>query len=186
MIDMAVFISGRGSNLHALIEAAQTPDYPARIALVVSNNPDAPGLQYARDAGITTFVASVFPKRADFARIVSCALNGIDLIALAGFMRILDSEFVDRWRGRIVNIHPSLLPDFPGLHPQRQALAAGVKYSGCTVHHVVPQVDSGLIIAQAIVPVERADTEDMLTARILEAEHQLYPIAIDYIARRLG
>lgn len=185
MIDTAVFISGRGSNLRALIEASQTPGYPARIALVVSDQPEAPGLHYAHAAGITTFVASVFPKRKDFARIVGCALSGIDLIALAGFMRILDGEFVERWQGRIVNIHPSLLPDFPGLHPQRQALAAGRKYSGCTVHHVVPAVDAGPIIAQAVVPIEPGDSEDTLTARILESEHRLYPIAIDYIARQL-
>ena len=185
---VGVLISGRGSNLRALIEAAADPAYPAEICLVVSNRPDAPGLAYAAGAGIAHRTIAE-PSRALFASEADGALrqSGVELVALAGFMRILDSAFVEAWRDRLVNIHPSLLPAFPGLHPQRQALAAGVRFSGCTVHFVRPAVDSGPIIAQAVVPVHGDDDEALLAARILAAEHILYPMALRLFAEgRLG
>ena len=176
---VGVLISGRGSNLQALIDAASEPAYPAEIVLVISNRPDAAGLARAARAGIAH---CTIPDtgRPVFAVAADAALrqSGAQLIALAGFMRILDTTFVEAWRDRLVNIHPSLLPAFPGLHPQRQALAAGVRFSGCTVHFVRPQVDSGPIIAQAAVPVHPDDDEARLAARILAAEHRLYPLAV--------
>ena len=155
-LKVGVLISGRGSNLQALIDAARDPAYPAEIGFVVSNRADAPGLARAASTGI------------------ACRT----IVALAGFMRILDNRFVEAWRERMINIHPSLLPAFPGLHPQRQALAAGVKVAGCTVHFVRPEVDSGPIIAQAVVPVHADDDEERLSARILAAEHRLYPLVV--------
>jgi phosphoribosylglycinamide formyltransferase-1 len=176
---VGVLISGRGSNLQALIEAAATPHYPAEIRLVISNRADAAGLDRARRAGIATRVIAD-ANRERFAAEAHHALRGagIEFVALAGFMRILDGGFVEAWRDRMVNIHPSLLPAFPGLHPQRQALAAGVKFSGCTVHFVRNEVDTGPIIAQAVVPVLPEDDEDRLSTRILAAEHRLYPLAL--------
>ncbi len=180
---VGVLISGRGSNLQALIDAAADQAYPAEIATVISNRGDAAGLQRADAAGISRHVVGD-PDRAAFAatadRIVREA--GVELIALAGFMRILDTAFVTAWRDRMINIHPSLLPGFPGLHPQRQALAAGVKFSGCTVHFVRAAVDTGPIIAQAVVPVEDGDDEERLAARILAVEHRLYPLAVRLFA----
>jgi len=178
-LKLAVFISGRGSNLQALIDAASDPIYPAEIALVISNRADAAGLVRAAAAGIPR-LAIEETDRAAFAGIADRALHkaGVGLIALAGFMRLLDTEFVVAWRDRMVNIHPSLLPAFPGLRAQRQALAAGVKFSGCTVHFVRPEVDTGPIIAQAVVPVADDDNEVRLADRILAAEHRLYPLAI--------
>jgi phosphoribosylglycinamide formyltransferase-1 len=180
---VGVVISGRGSNLQALIDAAADPAYPAEIVLVLSDRADAPGLARAADAGIAQR-AIPHPSRPAFAAAADELLrqSGAELVALAGFMRILDSAFVDAWRDRLVNIHPSLLPAFPGLHPQRQALAAGVKFSGCTVHFVRAAVDSGPIIAQAVVPVHCGDDEDRLAARILAAEHRLYPMAVRLFA----
>jgi phosphoribosylglycinamide formyltransferase-1 len=174
-----VLISGRGSNLQALIDAAADPAYPAEIALVISNRLEATGLQRAAQAGIVRQVIAE-PDRAAFATAADAALrqSGVELVALAGFMRLLDTSFVEAWRDRMVNIHPSLLPAFPGLHPQRQALAAGVRFSGCTVHLVRAEVDTGPIIAQAVVPVHDDDDEDSLAARILAAEHRLYPLAV--------
>lgn len=178
-------ISGRGSNLQALIEAAADPGYPAEIVLVISNRTEAQGLQRATEAGIAHQVIAE-PDRTLFAAAADQALrqHGIELVALAGFMRLLDAGFVDAWRDRMINIHPSLLPAFPGLHPQRQALAAGARFSGCTVHFVRPEMDTGPIIAQAIVPVHDEDNEERLAARILAAEHRLYPLAVRLFAER--
>ena len=176
---VGVLISGRGSNLQALIDAAADPLYPAEIGLVISNRADAAGLERARRAGIPGRVAAD-ANREHFAAEAHHALRGagIEFVALAGFMRILHDGFVDGWRDRLVNIHPSLLPAFPGLHPQRQALAAGVRFSGCTAHFVRKAVDTGPIIGQAVVPVLPDDDEARLSARILAAEHRLYPIAV--------
>lgn len=178
-LKVGVLISGRGSNLQALIDAAADPAYPAEIVLVISNRADAAGLGRAEAAGIPNQVIAE-RDRAAFAAAADHELRAanVGLVALAGFMRLLDTDFVAAWRDRMVNIHPSLLPAFPGLHPQRQALAAGVKFSGCTVHFVRAEVDSGPIIAQAVVPVEDGDDEDRLAARILAAEHRLYPLAV--------
>jgi phosphoribosylglycinamide formyltransferase-1 len=176
---VGVLISGRGSNLQALIDAAADPAYPAEIGLVISNRADAAGLERARRAGIPSRIIAD-KNREHFAAEAHHALRGagVTFVALAGFMRILHEGFVEGWRDRLVNIHPSLLPAFSGLHPQRQALAAGVKFSGCTVHFVRNAVDTGPIIAQAAVPVLPDDDEDQLSARILEAEHRLYPMAV--------
>ena len=176
---VGVLISGRGSNLQALIEAATDPDYPAEIALVISNRTEAQGLQRAEAAGIPRQVI-VQKERAPFAAAADRALrqHRVELIALAGFMRLLDTGFVEAWRDRMINIHPSLLPAFPGLYPQRQTLAAGARFSGCTVHFVRPEMDSGPIIAQAIVPVHDDDDEERLAGRILAQEHRLYPLAV--------
>jgi phosphoribosylglycinamide formyltransferase-1 len=170
----------------SLIEAAQAPDYPAEIALVVSNRPGAGGLARAEAAGIPTTVVDhkLFPDRASFDAEIGQAFGkaGVDLICLAGFMRILSDEFVRTWSGRMLNIHPSLLPLFKGLHPHRQALDAGVRIHGCTVHFVVPELDSGPIVAQAAVPVLPGDDEDALAARVLAEEHRLYPLGLELVA----
>ena len=180
---VAVLISGRGSNLQALIDAARDPAYPAEIVSVISNRRGAPGLQRAEAAGIPNHVIAD-PDRAGFAEAANRILHdaGVELVALAGFMRILDTGFVEAWTDLMMNIHPSLLPAFPGLHPQRQALAAGVKFSGCTVHFVRSEVDSGPIVAQAVVPVLPGDDVASLSARILAAEHRLYPLVLRLIA----
>jgi phosphoribosylglycinamide formyltransferase-1 len=185
-VRVAVFISGRGSNLSALIEAARAPDYPAEIALVFSNREDAPGLAVARAAGVPVKVISHkgFASREDFDAAIDAALReaGIALIAEAGFMRIHSEWFVKRWEGRMLNIHPSLLPSFPGIRVHQQALDAGVKISGCTVHFMVTELDSGPIIAQAAVPVLPGDTAETLAARILIEEHRIYPQALRDVA----
>lgn len=180
---IGVLISGRGSNLQALIDAAAAPDYPAEIACVISNRADAPGLERAARAGIAHEVIA-HRNREAFAAAADAVLreHEVGLVALAGYMRILDTGFVETWRDRLVNIHPSLLPAFPGLHPQRQALAAGVKFSGCTVHFVRAEVDTGPIVAQAVVPVHDNDDEERLADRILAAEHRLYPVAVRLFA----
>lgn len=182
---VAALISGRGSNLEALIEAARAPGYPADIALVVSNVAGAVGLGHAAAAGIDSLVIEhgAYPDRESFDRAVDAALRerGIELICLAGFMRLLSPAFVTGWLGRLINIHPSLLPAFKGLHPHRQALEAGVKLHGCTVHFVTPEIDDGPIIAQAAVPVREDDDETALAARVLAAEHALYPLAVRLI-----
>jgi len=180
---VAILISGRGSNMAALIEAAKAADYPAEIALVVSNVPDVAGLERAREAGIIAMVVDHKPfgkDRAAFEAALQKLLDEhrIDLICLAGFMRLFTAEFVQRWSGRMLNIHPSLLPLFPGLDPHGQALRAGVKTSGATVHFVIPETDAGPIIAQESVPVLPDDTSDTLAARVLEAEHRIYPQAL--------
>jgi phosphoribosylglycinamide formyltransferase-1 len=180
---LGVLISGRGSNLQALIAACAEPAYPAEVALVISNRADAPGLARAAAAMIPAAVIA-HRERSEFAAQAAERLRaaGVDLVCLAGFMRLLDPDFVEAWRDRMVNIHPSLLPAFPGLHPQRQALAAGVRFAGCTVHFVRPEVDTGPIIAQAVVPVHADDDEARLAARILAAEHRLYPLAVRLVA----
>jgi len=176
---VGVLISGRGSNLQALIEAATDPAYPAEIVLVVSNRAEAQGLHRAAEAGIPREVIP-HPDRAAFAAATDAALrrHRVEFVVLAGFMRLLDTAFVEAWRDRMINIHPSLLPAFPGLHPQRQALAAGARFSGCTVHFVRPETDSGPIIAQAVVPVHDDDDEERLARRILAEEYRLYPLAL--------
>lgn len=180
---VGVLISGRGSNLRALLAACADPTYPAEIVSVVSDRAEAPGLAYAQSAGIRS---TVIPHRARqaFAAQAEVLLRdqGVQLVCLAGFMRVLDTAFVEAWRDRTVNIHPSLLPVFPGLHPQRQALAAGVRFTGCTVHFVRSEVDAGPIIAQAVVPILPDDDEITLSARILGVEHRLYPLTVRFIA----
>jgi phosphoribosylglycinamide formyltransferase-1 len=183
---VGILISGRGSNMAALIEAARENDYPAEIACVVSNVAAAAGIETARRAGIATAVIPHrdYPDRETFDRAVSTELekHGAGLVALAGFMRIQSPWFPQHWAGRIINIHPSLLPSFRGLHVQQQALDAGVRLSGCTVHFVTPDLDSGPIIAQAAVPVLAGDTADTLAARILRQEHRLYPLVVRWLA----
>ena len=183
---VAILISGRGSNMVALVEAARAPDYPAEIVLVISNRPEAPGLQRARAAGVKGVAIDHkgFATREAFDAAVEAVLleEGIELVCHAGFMRIQSEAFATRWLGRQLNIHPSLLPSFKGLHPQRQALEAGVRISGCTVHYVTPELDAGPIIAQAAVPVLPGDTVETLAERILTSEHGLYPLALRLVA----
>ena len=185
-LKVGILISGRGSNMAALIEAAKADDYPAEIACVVSNVATAPGLKIAQEAGVTTVTVSHkdFPDREAFDRAISAELDkcGVELVALAGFMRIQSPWFPARWAGRIVNIHPSLLPAFPGLHVQQQAIDAGVRVSGCTVHFVTAELDAGPIIAQAAVPVLEDDNAETLANRILRQEHRLYPLVVRWIA----
>ena len=175
---IAVLISGRGSNMQALIEAARDEDFPAEIVLVASNNPDAAGLEIARAAGIETEVINHrdFDDRESFEEALDSTIKlyGARIVCLAGFMRILTPWFTERWRDLLINIHPSLLPAFKGLHTHERALEAGVRIHGCTVHYVRPEMDDGPIIGQAAVPVLPGDTPDTLSERVLQAEHQLY------------
>ncbi|GBQ80808.1 phosphoribosylglycinamide formyltransferase [Asaia bogorensis] len=180
---IAVFISGRGSNMNALIEACARPDYPARIALVLSNNPDAAGLETARNAGLEAVAIDhrLFPKdREGHEKAIEACLEkaGIEVICLAGYMRVLTPYLVGRWAGRMLNIHPSLLPAYPGLDTHERALAAGDTRHGCTVHLVTDGVDEGPVLGQAEVPVLPGDTPSALAARVLEQEHRLYPEAL--------
>ena len=181
---VGILISGRGSNMQALVEAAAAPDYPAEIACVISNRPEAAGLAWAKARGIATAVVdhTKFPSREAFEAELGRALAGVDLVACAGFMRLMTKGFVDSWRDRMINIHPSLLPAFPGLDTHARALAAGVRIHGCTVHFVRTEVDAGPIIAQAAVPVLSGDTTEALAARVLAAEHRLYPMALALVA----
>ena len=184
---VAILISGRGSNMTALIEAAKAKDYPAEIALVVSNRPDAAGLDRARSCGIPTAVidhTTFGGDRETFEHALDRQLREqrIDLVCLAGFMRLLTPWFVNRWSGRMLNIHPSLLPQFKGLHTHRRALEAGVKRHGATVHFVVAEMDAGPIVMQDSVAVHENDTEETLAARVLELEHQIYPRALRAVA----
>ncbi|RDD62797.1 phosphoribosylglycinamide formyltransferase [Ferruginivarius sediminum] len=185
-VKVGALISGRGSNLQALIDAAQAPDYPVEIACVISNRPDAAGLDRAEAAGIPAEVVdhTLFPTRAGFEGALSESLvsAGCELVCLAGFMRVLTASFVELWRDRLINIHPSLLPAFPGLDTHAAALAAGVKIAGCTVHFVRETVDAGPIIGQAAVPVLPGDDADSLAARVLGAEHRLYPHCLGLVA----
>lgn len=178
-VKTAVLISGSGSNLQALIDATKKADYPVDIALVISNKEDAYGLTRAKDAGIETLVINHrdYDGRDAFDTAIDDALqeHGIELVCLAGFMRILTADFTTNWKGRMLNIHPSLLPSFRGINAQKQALDAGVKISGCTVHLVTPDLDDGPIIGQSAVPVKDGDTVESLSQRILTAEHILYP-----------
>lgn len=182
----AVLVSGRGSNMVALIEAAKDPSYPAEIALVLSNRPGAGALDRAAAAGIPSCVVDhkAHPGREAFEDAMQAELEarGIELVCLAGFMRILTPGFIARWEDRLINIHPSLLPSFRGLHTHERALQEGVRLHGCTVHYVVPELDAGPIIAQGAVPVLDDDTPDSLGARVLEVEHRLYPLGLALVA----
>ena len=183
---VAILISGRGSNMAALIEAAKDKTYPAEIVLVISNRPDAGGLLVAQANRIATEVVdhTAGKDRPTFERALQAVLerNRIDIICLAGFMRLLTAGFVSRWQNRIINIHPALLPAFKGLDTHRRALEAGVKVHGATVHFVVPEMDSGPIIAQAAVTVRPGETEKELAARVLKVEHHIYPLALKLLA----
>ena len=184
---VAILISGRGSNMEALIEAAKAPDYPAQIVGVFSNKPDAGGLQIAASHGIATAWRwhKDYPSRTGFELALADVLKlwRPDIIALAGFMRILTPEFTETWKGRMINIHPSLLPLYRGLHTHESVLAAGDKEHGCTVHFVSPGVDEGPTILQARVPVLPGDTPDTLSERVLVEEHRIYPEALALVAR---
>lgn len=184
---VAVLISGRGSNMMSLVQAASAPGYPARIALVLSNNPDSAGLELARAAGIGARAIDhrgFGRDRPAHEAAIDAVLRaeGIEIVCLAGYMRLLTPFLVDAWQGRMLNIHPSLLPAFPGLHTHARALAAGAKLHGCTVHRVTEEMDCGPILAQAAVPVLDGDTEDSLAARVLRQEHVLYPTALASVA----
>ena len=182
----AILISGRGSNMKSLIEAAKAPVYPAKIVGVFSNKADAPGLDYAREHGIPTATLSHrdYADRESFDHAVDEVLAGWDaeLVCLAGFMRILSPGFVANWQGRMLNIHPSLLPKYAGLNTHSRALADGAEEHGCTVHFVTADLDAGPIIKQEVVPVMAGDTEELLAARVLEAEHRAYPRALERVA----
>jgi phosphoribosylglycinamide formyltransferase-1 len=182
---VAVLISGRGSNLQSLLDAAKAPDYPARIVLVISNRADAYGLERAKAAGIATRVIPHAGKtREAFDAELDADLRaaGAEIVCLAGFMRILSDGFAKRWEGRLLNIHPSLLPDFKGTHVHERVLEAGVSHSGASVHFVVPELDAGPVVAQEKVPVHPTDTPETLAARVLEVEHRLYPAALRLLA----
>jgi phosphoribosylglycinamide formyltransferase-1 len=183
---VAILISGRGSNMSALIEAAKAPDYPAEIVGVLSNRAAAAGLAVAATEGIAaaSLAQSKFPSRDMFEDVMTQILESwdVDLVCLAGFMRVLGEDFVNRWEGRMINIHPSLLPLYRGLHTHERALADGAKVHGCTVHFVTPGLDEGAPILQAEVPVLPGDTPDTLAARILIEEHRIYPEALRMLA----
>jgi len=184
---VAILISGRGSNMASLIAASCQPDYPAEIALVVSNRPDAGGLSLARQAGVPVAVVDhreFGGDREAHEQAIQAVLReaGAELVCLAGYMRLLTPFLVERWAGRMLNVHPSLLPAFPGLHTHTRALAAGVKLHGCTVHLVTQSTDEGPILAQAAVPVLPGDTEEVLAARVLAQEHVIYPMALRLLA----
>ena len=184
---VAILISGRGSNMAALIKAAAADDYPAEIAVVISNRADAAGLERAKASGVATVVIESKPfgkDRGAFEAALQAALDHhkVELICLGGFMRLFTAGFVQRWYGRMLNIHPSLLPSFPGLDPHAQALRAGVKISGATVHFVIPETDAGPILMQGAVGVSDHDTAETLSERILEVEHRIYPDALRLLA----
>ncbi|MEJ8573351.1 phosphoribosylglycinamide formyltransferase [Microbaculum marinum] len=185
-VPVAIMISGRGSNMAALVEASRAPDFPAEIVLVLSNRPDAKGLETASAAGIATEVIDYRGKgsRKAFEEGASSAIerSGAEIICLAGFMRLLSPGFVERWHDRLINIHPSLLPAFPGLNTHERALEAGVKITGCTVHFVRAEMDNGPIIVQAAVPVSHKDTAETLAKRVLAVEHRVYPLALRLVA----
>lgn len=186
---VGVLVSGRGSNLQALLDACAEPGFPARIGLVISNIPGVYALERAEKAGVPTLVIphKSFPSREAFDAAMDAALRaaGVEIVCLAGFMRLLTAGFVDGWRGRMINIHPSLLPAFKGLHTHRRALEAGVARHGCTVHLVTAELDDGPILVQAEVPVLPGDDEDSLAARVLEQEHKAYPQALRLLAETL-
>ncbi|MHA1113361.1 MAG: phosphoribosylglycinamide formyltransferase [Alphaproteobacteria bacterium] len=185
-LKLGILISGRGTNMAALIAACAAPGFPAEVAMVISNRPAAAGLARARDAGIATKVVphGDFADRESFDAALDAALRaaGVDLVCLAGFMRLLSEGFVTAWRDRAINIHPSLLPAFKGLDVQARAVAAGVRFSGCTVHFLRPAMDDGPIIVQAAVAVRPDDTGESLAARVLDEEHRCYPLAVRLIA----
>lgn len=188
-IKIGILISGNGTNLQAIIDASQEDRFPAEIAIVISNNPSAYGLKRAISADIPIKVIDhkLFNQRKDFDAAVSAELRKADceLVCLAGFMRILSEEFINDWPMKIINIHPSLLPSFKGRNVQKQAIDAGVRIAGCTVHFVISELDSGPIIAQAAVPVLKKDSPDSLSARILQQENHLYPLALELIAKKI-
>ena len=184
---VAVLISGRGSNMAALIEAAKAKDYPAEIVLVVSNRPEAGGLLVARAAGIATETVDHTKFSGDrnrFEHEIQSLLEKyrIEIICLAGFMRLLTADFLERWQWRIINIHPALLPDFKGLDTHKRVIDAGVKIHGATVHFVVPELDSGPVIAQGAINVRPGDSEEALAVRVLKVEHRIYPLALKLVA----
>ncbi len=185
-LKIAILISGRGSNMMSLLEACKAPDFPAIPVIIVSNQSDAPGLQTAQKAGIATATLerSEYSSRQAYDSALSDILkkHGVEIICLAGFMQILSKDFVEKWHNRILNIHPSLLPAFKGLNTHQRALDAGVKFTGCTVHYVRYEMDTGPIISQAVVPVLEDDTADTLAARVLVEEHRIYPKALKQVA----
>ena len=187
MIKLAVLISGRGSNLQAIIDACATGKIPATVAVVISNDPAVPGLERAKKHNLPAVVIDNrnFQDKHTYELEIVKVLreHKVDLVCLAGYMRIVGQVLLDHFRGKIVNIHPSLLPSFPGLHAQKQALEHGVTVTGCTVHFVDEGCDTGPIIIQSAVPVKEDDTEETLSARILEQEHHIYPLAIEFIAK---
>ena len=188
-LKIAVLISGRGSNLQALMAACQDPTYPAEIVAVISNEPEARGIKYAAEASLPTHIVDHrnYPSRHAFEQQLTSIMSsaGVELICLAGFMRLLSNNFVTQWSDKLINIHPSLLPAFRGLNAQAQAISSGVKFSGCTVHFVRTKMDTGPIICQAVVPIHDIDNADSLTKKILEQEHIIYPIAVFWIAKGL-
>ncbi|MBM3585237.1 MAG: phosphoribosylglycinamide formyltransferase [Alphaproteobacteria bacterium] len=185
-LKLAVLVSGSGTNLQALIDACKEPGFPAEIVQVVSNRPGVTALERAAGAGIPTDVINhkAFTTRVAFDAAIHAVLeaSGADLVCLAGFMRLFTDGFVERWRDRMINIHPSLLPAFPGRHTHKRALDAGVRFTGCTVHYVRPEMDTGPIIVQAALPVHPDDTVERLRERVLSAEHRSYPLAVRLIA----
>jgi phosphoribosylglycinamide formyltransferase-1 len=185
-LNLAIFISGRGSNMRSIIEACKTPDYPATVNMVLSNRPDAPGLDYAAGQGIKTEIVDhkLFATREAFESEIQEILSHykVDLIALAGFLRILTPGFIEKWPQRIINVHPSLLPDYKGLNTHERAIADGKKEAGCTIHYVVPEIDSGEIILQKRVPILPGDTPGTLAERVVVQEHSAYPEAIRIVA----
>ena len=189
-IKLAVLISGRGSNMEALIKACADPEYPATMAVVISNRPDAPGIEKAKAAGIATDIVDhkKFSSRSEFETALQTALlkyAPVDLVCLAGFMRILTADFVNQWHNRMINIHPSLLPDYKGLDTYARALADGRTEAGCTVHYVVPEMDNGPTIIQKRVPILAGDTPETLATRILAQEHGAYTEAVRLVATRI-
>lgn len=185
-LPIGILVSGRGSNMEAIADAIEAGDVPARIEVVISDRPQARALDLARQRGLKalSLEPGAFPSRQAYDLALAAALKegGVELAVLAGFMRLLSQDFLDQFPGRVINIHPALLPAFPGINAQRQALEYGVKYSGCTVHFVDAGTDTGPIIAQAVVPVRDDDTPEALAARILVEEHRLYPAVIKWIA----
>ena len=188
-IKLAILISGRGSNMESLIRACADPDFPAQVAIVISNKPDAPGLEKAEKMGISVLALDqkAYTQRSEFENSLHKTLigNNIDLVCLAGFMKILSPDFVRKWTERILNIHPSLLPDYPGLNTYERALADKRTESGCTIHFVTAEMDAGPVILQHRVPILPDDTPDMLAIRILEQEHIAYPLALRRVAENL-
>ena len=186
-LKLGILVSGRGSNMRALVKACRDARFPARVAIVISNRPDAAGLKFAAKAGIPTAVVDhkAFADRDSFERALHKTLKdaGVELLCLAGFMRLLNTGFVNRWRYRLVNVHPSLLPAFKGLHTHERVLEAGARFTGCTVHFVRPEIDDGPIIIQAAIRVLPGDTPARLAARVLKYEHRIYPEAVRLIAK---
>ncbi len=185
-LKLGVLISGRGTNLQAILDVCADENFPADVAIVLANRPDAAGLERAKRVNIATEVIDhkAFPDRPSFERAMNARLDdaGVDLICLAGFMRLLTPTFVDHWAGRAINIHPSVLPAYPGLNTHQRAIDDGVRFAGCTVHFLSAEMDAGPIIAQATTPIMPEDTADTLAARVLDSEHEIYRRAIRWIA----